>query len=53
MRGVITTRDVWSNLRLIWHEFGFRCLLRCVWVCIDGRKTTFLDVALRNETRHE
>jgi hypothetical protein len=47
MRGVITNRDVVANFRLIWREFGLVCLLRCVWVCIGGSKTTFLDVAFK------
>ncbi|MFZ5471773.1 MAG: hypothetical protein ACOZIN_20280 [Myxococcota bacterium] len=47
MRGVITNRDVLLNFRVIWREFGFRCLVKCVWVCLDGRKTTFLDVAFK------
>jgi hypothetical protein len=51
MRGVITTRDILANARLIWREFGLGCLLRCLWVCLDGRETTFLDVALRESRR--
>lgn len=47
MVGVITSRDVLLNLRLIWAEFGFVCLARCLFVCACGRKTTFLEVALR------
>lgn len=47
MRGVITTRDVLANLGLIWREFGFVCLLRCLRVCVGGQPTTFLDVAFR------
>ncbi len=48
MIGVITSRDVLLNLRLIWSEFGFICLLRCVLACTLGRKkTTFLEVAVR------
>lgn len=50
MNGVITSRDVFANMRLIWKEFGFRCLMRCVWCSIDpGTKpTTFLDIAFRD-----
>lgn len=48
MRGVITGLDVVMNCRLIWREFGPRCLLRCLLACLEGsRKTTFLDVAFR------
>lgn len=50
MIGVITGRDVVVNFRLIWREFGFRCLLRCLWVAargLKGPRTTFLDVAFR------
>jgi hypothetical protein len=47
MRGVITNRDVVANFRLIWREFGLGTLLRCMWVCLEGRQTTFLDVAFR------
>ncbi len=49
MIGVITSRDVLQNLRLIWAEFGFRCLLRCVAACAFGPKTTFLEVAFRRK----
>ena len=44
MVGVITTREVLRNLRLITHEFGFRCAVRCCWACCFGRKTTFLEI---------
>ncbi|MBX7115306.1 MAG: hypothetical protein K1X64_13335 [Myxococcaceae bacterium] len=49
MRGVITGIDVVMNCRLIWREFGLRCLLRCLVASLEmGRKTTtFLDVAFR------
>jgi len=48
MNGVITSRDVVSNFRIIWREFGFKCLMRCVWCSIDPHKnTTFLEIAFR------
>ena len=47
MRGLITNREVRDNLRVIWKEFGLRCLLRCLWVQLDGRQTTFLDVVFK------
>ncbi len=51
MRGVITGRDVLSNLGLIWREFGLRCAIKCVWVCLHRRDTTFLSVAFE-KTEH-
>ena len=47
MLGVITGRDVLKNSRLIWREFGARCLLRCFMACAMGPKTTFLNVAFK------
>ena len=47
MIGVITGRDVLANLKLIWAEFGFLCLARCVLACAFGPKTTFLEIAFR------
>ena len=47
MHGVITTRDVLSNLLLIWKEFGFACLVRCLGALARGKPTTFLEVALK------
>lgn len=47
MRGVITGRDVVSNLGLIWREFGTGCVFRCLVAFVTRRETTFLDVALR------
>jgi hypothetical protein len=46
MHGVITSRDVFSNFRTIWREFGFRCLMRCLWCTVDPHKNrTFLEIA--------
>jgi hypothetical protein len=47
MRGVITNRDILANLGVVWREFGALCALRCVLVLVSGRRTTFLDVAMR------
>ena len=44
MRGIITGRDVVGNVGIIYREFGARCLVRCLWVLVSGRRTTFLDV---------
>ncbi|MBZ4417897.1 hypothetical protein [Myxococcus sp. RHSTA-1-4] len=45
MRGVITGREVVANLGLIYREFGAGCVLRCLWVMLSGKSTTFLEVA--------
>ncbi len=45
MNGVITGRDVASHFRLIWREFGFRCLVRCVGACLARRRRMFLEIA--------
>jgi hypothetical protein len=45
MRGVITGREVVANLGLIYREFGTACVLRCLWVMLSGKSTTFLEVA--------
>ena len=45
MRGIITSRDVVRNVGTIYREFGGRCLLRCLWVMVSGRRTTFLELA--------
>ena len=47
MRGVITNRDVVANLGLVWREFGMLCAVKCLFVVLSRRQTTFLDVALR------
>ena len=44
MVGVITGKEVAANFRLIWREFGLRCLLRCLRVAVVGPRTTFLDL---------
>lgn len=51
MRGVITGREVVANLGLIYREFGASCLVRCLWVLVSGKSTTFLEVACQCE-RH-
>ena len=45
MRGVITGREVVSNLGLIYREFGPSCVVRCLWALMSGKTTTFLEVA--------
>jgi hypothetical protein len=47
MRGVITNRDVMANLWLVRREFGFCCMVKCLLVVLSGRRTTFLEVAMR------
>jgi hypothetical protein len=49
MRGVITIRDVLLNLRLVHREFGPRTVWRCLASVLRGRKTTFLEVAFRED----
>jgi hypothetical protein len=49
MRGVITSRDVLSNIVLIWRGFGAGCAVRCLWAIASGRGKTFLEVAVRPE----
>ena len=53
MRGVITGREVLENLGIIYREFGATCLLRCLWVLLSGRSTTFLEVACQPEPQQE
>ena len=48
MRGVITTRDVFSNLGLIWREFGSVCVFRCFSALVKREQTTFLELALKD-----
>ena len=44
MDGVITGRHVLSHMRLIWREYGPRCLLRCLKAVLFGPRTTFLEI---------
>jgi hypothetical protein len=48
MDGVVTTRDLFMNSRVIIHEFGLRCLARCFWRTLrsDG-VVTFLECIRR------
>jgi hypothetical protein len=48
MRGVITGRDVVQNAGIIYREFGVRCLARCLWVLMVGKRTTFLEVVTQH-----
>ena len=47
MRGVITLRDVVSNLGLVLREFGAVCVFRCLFASLRRKQTTFLEIALR------
>jgi hypothetical protein len=49
MRGVITGREVLSNLWVIWREFGTSCVCRCLLACASGSRSTFLEVAVKPE----
>jgi hypothetical protein len=45
MLGVITGREVLSNVGLICREFGVGCLARCLWALATGKRCTFLQLA--------
>jgi hypothetical protein len=47
MHGMITLRDVLSNLALVRREFGAMCIVWCVLASFSRRRTTFLEIALR------
>lgn len=47
MKGVITGREVVENMWLVWREFGFSCLCRCLWASARGHRATFLELAVR------
>lgn len=47
MRGVITEKEVISNLGLIVSEFGIGTLLRCLVAVVKRERTTFLDIACK------
>lgn len=47
MRGVITGREVLSNLGVVWREFGALCILRCLWAVARGQRATFLELAVK------
>ena len=49
MEGVITGREVLAHFRLIWREFGFRCLLRCLRASVLRQRSTFLSIALKGD----
>jgi hypothetical protein len=51
MKGVITGREILSNLWLVWKEFGAGCVVRCLWACMKGHGATFLDVAVKPRVR--
>ncbi len=46
MVGVVTTRHLLTHSGVIVHEFGARCLLRCLWCVLTRRDgVTFLECA--------
>ena len=47
MRGVVTTRDVLANLRIIWVEFGPAVAFSCIGAVFKRKPTTFLDLVLK------
>lgn len=49
MRGVITLRDVMSNLGVVLREFGALCVVRCLVASLRRQKTTFLEIAVRSK----
>lgn len=49
MNGVITGRDVATHFRVIWREFGWWCLLRCVGACLARQRRTFLEIAWESQ----
>ncbi len=49
MDGVITGREVLAHFRLIWREFGFGCLLRCVRASLLRERSTFLSIAWKTK----
>lgn len=51
MRGLITGREVIRHAPTIVRHFGPRCYLRCVQALLLGKRTTFLEVAMREERR--
>ena len=51
MKGVITGREVLSNLWLVWKEFGTVCVVRCLIATLQGRGATFLDIAVKPSIR--
>jgi len=47
VKGTITGWHVVRHSWTIMRGFGPRCYLRCLVAVVRGRRTTFLDVALR------
>jgi hypothetical protein len=52
MRGVITNREVVANFWIVLNEFGLACIVRCAVAALKGRRTTFLDLALKHDAEH-
>lgn len=51
MVGVITTRHLVTNARVIVAEFGLRCYLRCWRRVASGKPVTFLEVVCSIQTK--
>jgi hypothetical protein len=51
MKGVITGREILSNLWVVWKEFGTGCVVRCFWACMSGHGDTFLELAVKPRMR--
>lgn len=46
MRGVVTTRRLFTHGLLICRLFGVRAYLRCLRAVLAGRRVTFLELAV-------
>jgi len=52
MRGLITTRNLWSNAPIIIREFGLPAWVQCVLrALLTRRPVTFLEVVVRCASR--
>jgi hypothetical protein len=52
MRGIITGRHLLTNAPTIIQEFGVIAYLRCLTMCVFGRRpTTFLEMVMRLPAR--
>jgi hypothetical protein len=47
MDGFVTTRHLLTHSAVIVHEFGARCLVRCLWRTLTSpHRVTFLECAV-------
>lgn len=46
MLGEMTFREVLAHRGFIRREFGSRCLVRCLFAVLSGRRTSLLVVAM-------